>query len=151
MDLLHMSMSDALAFSGSVNQATHLSPEDESQNVASLHTKGATVSEKRAVKRRASRACQYCRVKKIKCSVVKSGSPCNTCQLDKVICVVTKSRRNKSRRDAGVLVDRLSSHHGKDHRQWSLSEDLTTLRQVSVSSESIGPGEVIQIGGQSGP
>ncbi|KAI9746365.1 MAG: hypothetical protein M1818_000077 [Claussenomyces sp. TS43310] len=51
----------------------------------------------RPVKRRASKACQCCRQRKVRCNVVEHGAPCTNCRLDEVECIVTESkRRNKS-------------------------------------------------------
>ncbi|KAI9715772.1 MAG: hypothetical protein M1812_005771 [Candelaria pacifica] len=50
----------------------------------------------RPAKRRASRACQCCRTRKVRCNVVENGSPCTNCKMDDVECVITESkRRNK--------------------------------------------------------
>lgn len=49
----------------------------------------------RAVKRRASKACQCCRSRKVRCDVVESGIPCTNCRLDEVECCVTEGKRRK--------------------------------------------------------
>lgn len=49
----------------------------------------------RAVKRRASKACQSCRARKVRCNVVEHGAPCTNCRLDEVECVVTESKRKR--------------------------------------------------------
>ena len=65
----------------------------------------------RAVKRRASKACQCCRSRKgknlriqvrehhsrwtVRCDVVESGVPCTNCRLDEVDCCVSDSKRRK--------------------------------------------------------
>ena len=49
----------------------------------------------RPVKRRASRACQCCRTRKVRCNVVEHGAPCTNCRLDEVECIVTESKRRK--------------------------------------------------------
>jgi len=50
----------------------------------------------RSVKRRASKACQCCRARKVRCNVVEHGAPCTNCRLDDIDCVVTESRRKRS-------------------------------------------------------
>ncbi|KAF2401407.1 hypothetical protein EJ06DRAFT_391149 [Trichodelitschia bisporula] len=50
----------------------------------------------RAVKRRASKACQCCRARKVRCNVTEHGAPCTNCRLDEVECIVSESRRKKS-------------------------------------------------------
>ena len=53
------------------------------------------VSQPRAVKRRASKACQCCRARKVRCNVTEHGAPCTNCRLDEVECIVSESRRKK--------------------------------------------------------
>lgn len=50
----------------------------------------------RSVKRRASKACQCCRARKVRCNVTEHGAPCTNCRLDEVECIVSESRRKKS-------------------------------------------------------
>src|ERR1700761_3761770 len=50
----------------------------------------------RPVKRRASKACQCCRTRKVRCNVTEHGAPCTNCRLDEVDCIVSESRRKKS-------------------------------------------------------
>ena len=59
----------------------------------------------RVVKRRASRACQCCQSRKVKCDVVERGIPCTKCRLDKVECAVSNSKKRKWRHSG-----ELSSH-----------------------------------------
>lgn len=49
----------------------------------------------RAIKRRASKACQCCRARKVRCNVVEHGAPCTNCRLDEVECIITESKRRK--------------------------------------------------------
>jgi len=49
----------------------------------------------RPVKRRASKACQCCRARKVRCNVVEHGAPCTNCRLDEVECIITESKRRK--------------------------------------------------------
>ncbi|KAH8727499.1 cutinase transcription factor 1 alpha [Phaeosphaeriaceae sp. PMI808] len=49
----------------------------------------------RSVKRRASKACQCCRARKVRCNVTEHGAPCTNCRLDEVECIVSESRRKK--------------------------------------------------------
>lgn len=55
----------------------------------------------RPVKRRAAKACQTCRSRKVRCDVVESGPPCNNCRLDQVQCTVCDSRRKRQPRPHG--------------------------------------------------
>ncbi|KAK4986231.1 hypothetical protein LTR50_005460 [Elasticomyces elasticus] len=54
------------------------------------------------VKRRASQACQSCRVRKVRCNVAKHGPPCTNCQMDELVCVVGESKRKKKRTTDGI-------------------------------------------------
>ncbi|KAI9732562.1 MAG: hypothetical protein M1834_003897 [Cirrosporium novae-zelandiae] len=56
---------------------------------------GMTDGKARAVKRRASKACQCCRARKVRCNVVEHGAPCTNCRLDEVECIVTEGKRRK--------------------------------------------------------
>lgn len=49
----------------------------------------------KSVKRRASKACQCCRARKVRCNVVEHGAPCTNCRLDQVECIVSESKRKK--------------------------------------------------------
>ena len=51
----------------------------------------------KSVKRRASKACQCCRARKVRCNVVEHGAPCTNCRLDEVECIVSESKRKKYR------------------------------------------------------
>ncbi|KAF1837193.1 hypothetical protein BDW02DRAFT_172147 [Decorospora gaudefroyi] len=68
-----------------------IQPPKRKANQAGLdgHTTG------RSVKRRASKACQCCRARKVRCNVTEHGAPCTNCRLDEVDCIVSESRRKK--------------------------------------------------------
>ena len=55
---------------------------------------GAGVRPHKSVKRRASKACQCCRARKVRCNVVEQ-TPCTNCRLDEVECIVSESKRKK--------------------------------------------------------
>ena len=59
---------------------------------AGLPATGARIH--KSVKRRASKACQSCRARKVRCNVVEQ-SPCTNCRLDEVECIVSESKRKK--------------------------------------------------------
>ena len=44
---------------------------------------------------RASKACQNCRLRKVRCDVEQHGFPCQNCGIDQTKCFVQKSRRGK--------------------------------------------------------
>jgi hypothetical protein len=141
MDLLRMTMSDALALSKSRNRTMNLSAQPETDEDNMQPQAPATTSGHRMVRRRASRACHYCRAKKIKCSVVKSGSPCNTCRLDEVECLVSMVRRKRRPRVAGVLVDRPSAESQDGQRHWDILKQLPASEVMLEPSDSLRPNE----------
>jgi Fungal Zn(2)-Cys(6) binuclear cluster domain len=75
----------------------------------------------RPVKRRASKACQCCRARKVRCNVTEHGAPCTNCRLDEVECIVSESRRKKSVDTLSpfppkhALCHPRSSSHGRLH------------------------------------
>jgi hypothetical protein len=83
------SMSDC---SGSPSDHMESQPPKRKATTAGLD--GVTVG--RSVKRRASKACQCCRARKVRCNVTEHGAPCTNCRLDEVDCIVSESRRKKS-------------------------------------------------------
>ncbi|UPX11112.1 uncharacterized protein EKO05_0001735 [Ascochyta rabiei] len=78
-------------YSGSPSDHTESQPPKRKATTAGLD--GNTTG--RSVKRRASKACQCCRARKVRCNVTEHGAPCTNCRLDEVDCVVSESRRKK--------------------------------------------------------
>ena len=68
-------------------------PSKRSAADAGLKANGARPT--KSVKRRASKACQCCRARKVRCNVVEHGPPCTNCRLDEVECIVSESKRKK--------------------------------------------------------
>lgn len=73
-----------------------ISPQSPTKRKACIA--GLPVNGLRPVKRRAAKACQTCRSRKVRCDVVDSGPPCNNCRLDQIQCVVSDSRRKRKPR-----------------------------------------------------
>ncbi|KAI9839841.1 MAG: hypothetical protein M1819_000031 [Sarea resinae] len=69
--------------------------QESQKRSASAAGLNANSNNNRPVKRRASKACQCCRARKVRCNVVEHGAPCTNCRLDEVECVVTESKRRK--------------------------------------------------------
>src|SRR5579862_5756188 len=44
----------------------------------------------------ASKACQYCRAKKVRCNTTQDGIPCTSCRLDDLKCVVREGGRRQT-------------------------------------------------------
>lgn len=74
----------------------------------------------RSVKRRASKACQCCRARKVRCNVTEHGAPCTNCRLDEVECIVSESRRKKS------------VSHSVSMRFFQISHRLRPARQLEI-------------------
>src|SRR5690242_21796184 len=90
-------------YSGSPSDCMESQPPKRKATTAGLD--GNTTG--RSVKRRASKACQCCRARKVRCNVTEHGAPCTNCRLDEVECIVSESRRKKS-----VLVFHVSALNG---------------------------------------
>ncbi|KAF2638082.1 cutinase transcription factor 1 alpha [Massarina eburnea CBS 473.64] len=71
----------------------HDMPQPPKRKAAQAGLDGNTTG--RSVKRRASKACQCCRARKVRCNVTEHGAPCTNCRLDEVECIVSESRRKK--------------------------------------------------------
>jgi hypothetical protein len=74
----------------------------------------------RSVKRRASKACQCCRARKVRCNVTEHGAPCTNCRLDEVDCIVSESRRKKSVIPENPASDDPSPMPFPRRRRWCL-------------------------------
>ncbi|KAI1630522.1 fungal-specific transcription factor domain-containing protein, partial [Exophiala viscosa] len=48
------------------------------------------------IKRRAARACQSCRTRKVRCDIVVSQGRCTNCKLDNLECILLSSKRGKN-------------------------------------------------------
>lgn len=90
----------------------------------------------RPVKRRASKACQCCRSRKVRCDVVESGIPCTNCRLDEVECCVTEGKRRKK---STIETDILQQHSPMDSAeereeipQFPLFDDIDGLQDLSM-------------------
>jgi hypothetical protein len=59
------------------------------------------------IKRRASKACQICRARKVRCDVVEHGAPCSNCKSGAIPCTVpeTKHKKYVSKKDSKALIN----------------------------------------------
>lgn len=76
----------------------------------------------KSVKRRASKACQSCRARKVRCNVVEQ-SPCTNCRLDEVECIVSESKRKKSACPAKFAP--FPGADGFRNRKWTKGDEET--------------------------
>ncbi|KAF2722649.1 hypothetical protein K431DRAFT_319581 [Polychaeton citri CBS 116435] len=95
---LPASMSDASNSNSPTDSISYLFPaqvqgQKRSADAAGLKPNGNRPP--KSVKRRASKACQCCRSRKVRCNVVEHGAPCTNCRLDEVECIVSESKRKK--------------------------------------------------------
>ncbi|KAI9772833.1 MAG: hypothetical protein M1840_008715 [Geoglossum simile] len=79
----------------------------------------------RPVKRRASKACQCCRARKVRCNVVEHGAPCTNCRLDEVECIVTESKRRKKFWGAKLDALRTSPQENNADAAKSVNGDIS--------------------------
>lgn len=87
-------VSESSSPSDSTSPQQHQPPaQKRSATDAGLKPNGVRPS--KSVKRRASKACQCCRARKVRCNVVEHGAPCTNCRLDEVECIVSESKRKK--------------------------------------------------------
>ena len=70
-------------------------PNQQKRNASDAGLKPNGMRPSKSVKRRASKACQCCRSRKVRCNVVEHGAPCTNCRLDEVECIVSESKRKK--------------------------------------------------------
>lgn len=92
----------------------------------------------RVVKRRASKACQCCRSRKVRCDVVDSGIPCTNCRLDEVECCVTEGKRRKKSVVKPDLPHRSpaeSVDEGGTPSQFPAVEDIDGFPDLSVPNK----------------
>lgn len=54
---------------------------------------GLDPSDARGSRKRAAKACQSCRSRKVRCSVSDHGVPCYNCKLDELECVIPERKR----------------------------------------------------------
>ncbi|KAJ0416297.1 fungal-specific transcription factor domain-containing protein [Aspergillus carlsbadensis] len=83
----------------------------------------------RVPKRRAARACVYCRTRKVRCDVLSGGRPCTNCKLDGLECQLAHSVR--SRRFAGPRSPARPLH--PDPLSVAHAEHRTSPEQFPVS------------------
>ncbi|KAK3619244.1 hypothetical protein LTR56_024164 [Elasticomyces elasticus] len=85
-------MSDS---SGSPEATVTLQSQASKRTADAAGLKPGSMRPAKSVKRRASKACQCCRSRKVRCNVVEHGAPCTNCRLDEVECIVSESKRKK--------------------------------------------------------
>lgn len=59
------------------------------------------------IKRRAAKACQVCRSRKVRCDVVEHGAPCSNCKSGAIPCTVpeTKHKKYVSKKDSKAPIN----------------------------------------------
>jgi hypothetical protein len=112
------------------------------QSTAKKQTSTAKLSGGRNSSRRiASKACQCCRLRKVRCSVMQDGIPCANCRLDDVKCVVREAgRRQKQTGNLQPCQSPGSTSVESGERQELLNdeqfEDVQGKRQLSQATFS---------------
>ncbi|KAJ9660574.1 hypothetical protein H2198_002511 [Neophaeococcomyces mojaviensis] len=87
----------------------------------------------RAIKRRATRACQSCRSRKVRCDILVNGVRCTNCKLDNVDCLLLGSRRGK-----GNNKSLRESHESPAESTPSSNRDTNTVPTEYVDNECLG-------------
>ena len=93
-------------------------------------------SSSRPVKRRASKACQCCRSRKVRCDVVESGIPCTNCRLDEVECCVTEGKRRKKSCIEGDVLENSpvnSVEEGDELPAFPMFNDIDSLQELDAN------------------
>ncbi|EME49111.1 C6 transcription factor-like protein [Dothistroma septosporum NZE10] len=88
--------------SSSPPDTTDLRPQPAKRTATDAGLKPNGMRPAKSVKRRASKACQCCRARKVRCNVVEHGPPCTNCRLDEVECIVSESKRKKKWSNSGI-------------------------------------------------
>lgn len=94
----------------------------------------------RAVKRRASKACQCCRSRKVRCDVVESGIPCTNCRLDEVECCVTEGKRRKKSIVETDLLPKSPVESVQDRDEpphFPMFDDIDGLQNLTMSHKHV--------------
>jgi hypothetical protein len=100
----------------------------------------------RSVKRRASKACQCCRARKVRCNVTEHGAPCTNCRLDEVDCIVSESRRKKSVYNSSPASDGRSRSSISPHSSTAFVRvsSWEVMRGHARAFFEVGPGQLSQ-------
>ncbi|KAF2164390.1 hypothetical protein M409DRAFT_25268 [Zasmidium cellare ATCC 36951] len=92
----------------------------------------------RAIKHRASKACQSCRTRKVRCDVLINASRCSNCRLDELECITIASRRGQNKRRKAVHPPSPRSDNG-DHIEHTTSTARATVKDSwNVPGSSVG-------------
>lgn len=67
--------------------------------------------------RRAGKACQSCRTRKVKCDVISHGPPCKNCRFSDVPCVIAQCRRGRYFTPYPMRLS-LSDHPTRKQKDW---------------------------------
>lgn len=90
----------------------------------------------RTTKHRAAQACQYCRIRKVRCDVLLGGADCTNCRLDSRECIVLASRRGGVDRDQKRRTHEIPN---SPLLQWSVpTSDSTSVATRGSNSSSHG-------------
>jgi hypothetical protein len=94
-------------------------------------------SSQRPIRKRASQACQQCRLRKVKCDLVEVGPPCHNCRFDGSECITSASRRSRTYR-----LQKGQPRHFRASQPRLLSQTERTA--PSVPSTASRPGNAAQ-------
>lgn len=119
-------MSDSSSPGESPDHTKHVRVQSPPPNGTKRKQDAAGLRANKAVKRRASKACQSCRARKVRCNVVEQ-IPCTNCRLDEVECLVSESKRKKL-----VISQNQQRASANSCRKWKPEEEHDhSLHEVS--------------------
>ncbi|OBT72114.1 hypothetical protein VF21_09184 [Pseudogymnoascus sp. 05NY08] len=83
------------------------------------------------IKRRASKACQICRARKVRCDVVEHGAPCSNCKSGAIPCTVPETKHKKR---TSLKISGVNGHHSH-----SRSRLHSSLSRTDASNDGADP------------
>ncbi|CAK7200318.1 hypothetical protein SEUCBS139899_003009 [Sporothrix eucalyptigena] len=98
-------------------------------------------SNKRALKRRAHKACLSCRNRKVRCDVVSRGQPCTNCRLDGVDCAVKES--NRGRKPANACRHQAVSGQSRSSQTSRPSVASVTCLDPALPQVEMSPADIL--------
>ncbi|KAF2711254.1 hypothetical protein K504DRAFT_427462 [Pleomassaria siparia CBS 279.74] len=97
----------------------------------------------RATKHRSSQACNACRLRKVRCDVLRNGTSCTNCRLDNTECVVLASRRGKNRSRPHASHSPMS--HGSTSGQTSIVREEVDNASYEATATPVGPSDAADV------
>lgn len=94
---------------------------------------------KRTVKRRASKACERCRIRKVRCDIVHRDDQCTNCALDEVECIDTPSRRQAKENRTTVKKPKVRKVQPARSNQQEIENNTLIWDSLAAGPELVSP------------